>query len=220
MLEAVKDLGQLVIEKEGRQLLDVLVEDPNAGGGYRHVIAINLREENGAGLAFCGVEREEYDSARVKRYLYRKGSAGGADYSPTAKISGKPEGTFERKILGWFKVLDDKEINFTDRERQFLQSIRDELIQNGAGIKKAILNYRDEIPKKEGLLLTLKFNIGGTWQYVGDFQLFRRLLQDLVQKKDRSVYASDKICSLCGERQDTVLGGVNTYIPLGDFVSV
>jgi len=211
VLAAVKDLGQLVIEKEGRRLLDVLVKDPNGGGNYQHVVTIKLREVNGAGFVFCGVEREEFDSAKVQRYLYRKGPARGADYSPTAKISGKPEGTFERKILGWFRVLDDKEISFTDQERQFLQSIRNELDKNGAEIRRAILNYRDEIPKREGIILTVKLCVGGTWQYVGDFQLFRRVLQDLVERKDRSIYASDKVCSLCGKLNNTVLGGVNTY---------
>lgn len=210
MLAAVKEIGELVIEKEGRQLLEVLVEDPNSSGNYKHIITINL-EEKGGQFCFRGVEREEYDRTRVMKYLYRKGSGTGADYSPTAKVTDKPEGTFDRKIMGWFRVLEDKKVRISGEERAFLQGIRDELSRHSSAIKRAVVDLRDQTPKKENMVLTLKLLVGGSWKYVGEFEIFRRLLENLVLKKDYTIYASNRVCSICGDRRDTVLGAVSTY---------
>lgn len=147
MLSAVKDIGKLIIEREGRDTLDILVEDPDSNGSYKKVITI-IVEQKEKGFEFAGVETEEYDSGKIMKYLYRSGAANGADLSPTAKLSGKPEGTFDRKILGWFNILDDKKIKLTDEEKTFLSNIRDVLKKNTDFIKLEILTIRENTPKK------------------------------------------------------------------------
>jgi len=210
MLSAVKDIGKLIIEREGRDILDILVEDPDSNGSYKKVITI-IAEQKDESFEFAGVETEDYDSGKIMKYLYRSGAANGADLSPTAKLSGKPEGTFDRKILGWFNILDDKKIKLTDEEKAFLSGIRDVLKENADFIKSEILAIRENTPKKEGIVLTLKVKQQGSSKYVGDFPVFRELLKTQVNKKNNDLSANDKMCSICGERKATVFGNLDTY---------
>lgn len=209
MLGAVRELGELVMKKEGKGELDVLVEDPGSGGNYKYVLVINLERKNGD-FHYTGVEREEYDKSKLMKYLYRKGSATGSDFSPTARIT-EPEKTFNNKILGWFRILKDKNLDVSPEEKTFLEGIFRELEAKGEEIKKSLADYRNRTPKKEGLVITLAVKECGSRKYVGDFEIFQRLLKYLVLKKDKSIYATDKVCSICAAPREVVLGAVNTY---------
>lgn len=211
MLGAVKELGQHIIDINKKDVLDVLIEDPNSTGNYKNVITINLEQNGQDVVSFLNTKLEDYDNTKKMEYLYRRGSGTGSDFSPTAKLSGKPEGTFDRKILGWFKILDEKDTRLSEEDRDFLSSIRSELEKNSDYIKEEIVNYRESIPKKDGILLTLKIHQNGTEKYVGEFPVFRNLLIEQVNKKDEKLLVKDKVCSLCGEKKDTILGNIDTY---------
>ncbi len=209
MLAAVRELGEMVMEQENKGELDILVEDPNSGN-YKYVLAITLKQKKGE-IKYAGVEREEYDSLRIMQYLYRKGSATGADFSPTARMT-EPEKTFDNKILGWFReVLKNKKLDAGTEEKEFLEAVHNELRANAENIVKALQDYRDQTPKKEGLVVTLAFQEDSARKYVGDLDIFRRLLRAQVLKKDMSIHSRGKVCSLCGSPKELVLGGVNTY---------
>ncbi|MDI3535047.1 MAG: CRISPR-associated protein Csh1 [Thermosediminibacterales bacterium] len=210
MLSAVKEVGKLVIEREGRSLLDVLIENPNSNGSYKKVIAIVLEQKNGQ-VRFAGVEQEDYEEAKVARYLYRKGAARGADITPTARITDKPEFTFDMKILGWFGILDEKKLDISKEKRDLLGGIRNELKKNGDFIKKEILRIRQETPKRDNLIVTLKIKQDNELKYVGDFEVFKKLLLAKVNEKDMRNSERNKICSLCGERKDVIFGKIDTY---------
>lgn len=209
MLSAVKDIGKLIIEREGRDLLSILVEDPDSNGSYKKVITIVLEQKDKV-FELAGVETEEYDSAKIMKYLYRSGAANGADLSPTARLT-EPEGTFDRKILGWFNILDDRKTKLTDEEKAFLSGIRDVLKENAGYIKEEILAIREKTPKKEKMVVTLKIKNQNTAKYVGDFPVFREFLKIQVNDKDSSISAKDKICSICGEKKATVFGNLDVY---------
>lgn len=210
MLDAIKQLGQFVIEKHGKDALDILVEDPDSTGNYTRVITIEIKQ-NKDDFILSEVGLEKYDKTKKLKYLYRKGAANGADFSPTAKLSDKPKGTFDRKILGWFKILDKKKVKIDDADRDFLENIREVLEENADEIKEKIVNYRDSIPKKEGMLVTLEIIQNGEAKYVGDFPVFRELLIQQVKEKDEKISAKQKICSLCGKHREKVLGNIDTY---------
>ncbi|MGI6486298.1 MAG: TIGR02556 family CRISPR-associated protein [Tepidanaerobacteraceae bacterium] len=210
MLSAIKELGELIIEREKRELLDVLVENPNSGGYYTKVITI-VFEVKDKMMVFSGVELEQYDNYKIMKYLYKSGAANSFDLSPTAKLSGKPEGTFYRKILGWFKILDNRKVELSEDERSFLVAIRDLLEENSTDIKNEILKIREGTPKKEGILVTIKFIQDGNTLYVGDIQLFRRLLIFLANEKDNKLMKKNRVCSICGDVKETVIGKIDTY---------
>ena len=48
-------------------------------------------------------------------------------------------------------------------------------------------------------------------KYVGDIPVFKELLIARVKKADERISAANKVCSICGERKDTILGNINTY---------
>lgn len=210
MLTAIKELGELIIEREDRDLLETLVDDPNSTGSYTTVITI-VFTKNDEEVEFSYVAQEQYDRSKKMRYLYKSGAATSSDFSPTAKLSGKPEGTFDRKILGWFKILDDKEVELSAPDRAFLSSLYNQLKENGDYIKEEILRIRNEIPKKEGILVTLKIIDKDRELYVGDFTVFRRLLIFQENKKDNKYLVKNKVCSICGERKETIIGKIDTY---------
>ena len=210
MLSAIKDLGQLIIKEEKKDALDIFVEDPNVTGNYTKVITIEIALDS-TGCEFSGVDIENYDSQKMMRYLYRRGSSGGADFSPMAKISASPAGTFERKILGWFRVLENKKISLQEEDRKFLEDLRQVLSENEDEIKEKILNFRKTIPQKERLLLTLKIRQKGQAKYVGDFPLIVDLFFQLIKAKDEELTARQKVCSLCGLKKENILGNINTY---------
>lgn len=210
MLGAIKDLGELIIKREEKDVLEVLVEDPDSTGNYKNVITICFKQENGE-LIFSGTELEEYAESKIMKYLYRSGAKNGSDLSPTAKLSGKPEGTFDRKILGWFKVLDNPKLDISNEDKKILGNIRQILDKNANDIKDKIVSFRKAIPNKEGILVTLKFNIKGDSKYVGDFAVFRNLLMCQVEQKDMKIFAKNKVCSLCGQKKERVLGNIDTY---------
>ncbi len=210
MLTAIKELGELIIERENRDLLETLVDDPNSTGSYTTVITI-VFTKNDEEVEFSYVAQEQYDKSKKMKYLYKSGAATSSDFSPTAKLSGKPEGTFDRKILGWFKILDNKDIELSESEKKFLNSIYNQLKENSDYIKEQVLKIRNEIPKKEGILLTLKIIDGDKELYVGDFTVFRRLLIFQENEKNKKFTVENKVCSICGERKETIIGKIDTY---------
>lgn len=210
MLSTIKELGELIIEREKRELLDILVEDPNSNGSYTKVITILFTVKDKT-VEFSGVEQEQYDDYKRMKYLYKSGAANSYDLSPSAKLSGKPEGTFDRKILGWFKILDNKKVELSQDERVFLVSVRDLLEKNSTSIKNKILKIREETPKKESILITIKFIQDSKALYVGDIQAFKKMLVFLVDEKDSKSTKKNKVCSICGERKETVMGKMDTY---------
>jgi len=211
MLVAVKEIGQLRIEQEKLTPLQVLVEDPDSSGNYKKVIAIVLEEQTGNKWGFKGVEQEEYDSAKIMRYLYKSGAANGADLTPIARLSGKPKVTFENKILGWFKILDEKHLHIADQEKDFLSQIKEQIVKNADHIVNEILRIRDETPNKIGIVITLKFKQDEKEKYVGDFPVFEQLLMYQVKEKAKRCAAENKVCSICGQEKDFVVGNLDTY---------
>lgn len=210
MLEAVKELGDLVLTRENKDILASLVEDPNSNGRYNNVLTIIFKKD-GDILSYLDVEREEYRRDYILKYLYRSGSANGPDFSPTAKLT-EPEKTFPIKILGWFnKVLKDKGIDLSDKEQEFLSQIQEELEKNKDDIVEKITEMRQSIPKKESIFITIKIEEDGEDYYPGDFEIFRRLLIESVERKDLDIFSEDKVCSICKEKKGIVIGNAGVY---------
>jgi CRISPR-associated protein Csh1 len=210
MLEAVKELGELVIQRENKNLLESLIEDPNSNGRYNNVIAIIFKKE-GNNLYFSDVEVEEYKRDFIMRYLYRSGSANGPDFSPTAKLT-EPEKTFPIKILGWFnKTLKDKNIDLSTEDRMFLERIQEELEENKEYIVQKIREIRQDIPKKEYIFITVKIEEDGEDYYPGDFEVFKRSLIKNVERKELEIFSEKEVCSICKEEKDVVIGNAGVY---------
>lgn len=211
MLDAIKDIGEMVIKNENRDILSVLIEDVNVNKKYNNCVAVIL-EIDGGDVRYLSTEPEKYSHEKILRYLYKSGSGNGPDISPTAKIT-EPKKTFDMKILGWFKILDDKYFRsyLSQEEIKFLENVRKCLKENETLIIGEIEEIRRSILKKENLFVTLKFKEDGNDKYIGDFNVFRKLFRQKIDQKDLQIFAKDQHCSICKEKKPVVIGNLNTY---------
>lgn len=210
MLEAVKELGDIILQSENKDRLSIFIENINSNGRYNKCLAIILGEKEEK-ITYEDLEEEPYDNGKLKKYLYRSGSANGADYSPTAKLT-EPQKTFNNKILGWFRILSSKELlDISDEDKNFLAKVKNVLEKNKDNIIKAIKDKKGEMPKKENLFITLKFRNGLDEKYIGEINSFRNLFLKSVDLKDLKIYSKDKVCSICKEKKPIIIGNLNTY---------
>lgn len=184
MLDAVKEVGDIILKKYPLGSIEILLEDPNSRGNYKNIFCITF-EERKEKLIYIGVEREEYDSSKKAKYLYRSGPKNGPNFSPSAKVT-EINKTFDGKILDWFKnVLSQKALNLTLKEEKFLKQLYEELSNNAEEIKREFNRLIKEIPKKESkIFLTLKFRSDNSVEYLGDKELFLEIFMKLLQIKE------------------------------------
>lgn len=218
MLTAVKEIGELALKEKGhlqgaeidQGLLDTLIEDLALRGRSIKVAALTMVKENGA-WRYSGIELEELSSEKKVSYLYREGSAGGPNFSLSAFLT-EGKKTFPRKLLGWFKkVFADRSAPLTEEEKAFLEGLQEELKKNEPAITSALDKLRKELPRREGLLVTVKFRDDNKAKYLGDFALFRRIFLQQIEAKDQRAFAEEKVCSVCGEKKPRVLGNASVY---------
>ncbi|ADD03496.1 CRISPR-associated protein, TM1802 family [Thermoanaerobacter italicus Ab9] len=209
MITAIKELGEMVLKSQNKTLLDVLIENPNQEGRYSKIATIDftIKEDD---IEYEKVRLEEYDDSKINRYLFTDTSGNAPGYTPAAKITEVTK-TFNGKIKSWFKVLDDRTIKIDQKNKTFLQNIRNILEEKSDEIIAEVEKIRKDIPKREGLSLILKFNVDGDSKYIGDLDIFKSILLQLHNKKYQKIHSKDKVCSICGQKKKMIFGTVDTY---------
>jgi len=219
MLSAIREVGKWQISKSGKNELEVLIKEPKFKTGGK-VVLIRIDVDKNV---FEDVELEDYDSAKTQRYLFRGGVSQGPNPTPVANIPNAKNGnneqetqknletqirkTFGGKIQKWF----DKHSNSSKENGNVLENIRKILSDNDDKITKAIQTCIKDIDKKEGKLLTIKIKQSDEWKYIGDFDVFRKSLKEIENKKTVEISASDKNCSICGMRKVLVSGDSSVF---------
>jgi len=219
MIEAIKEIGEYSLKKEGKRLndpVDIIVEDPASSPAYKHILAIIINKtENG--FEFGGVRHEEYTKEKIGQYLYRQGAGSGADLTPTSRIT-EVQKTFTKKTLRWFKnALKNKDIKLNEEDIKFIEDLGECVERNEDIILSELKDKITNFEKNENGILTLIINNDEN-KYVGDVPVFRKiLLHDFSMKLYHSpTYKIDSIsqnqfCSVCKQRKDEVYGLVSTY---------
>ncbi len=196
MLSSVAAIGKYIIKKEGKDInnpLSILVENPNIDNKYNIIFKITFDEN----FNYLGVFDDSFDKSLILKLLYKKGSARGADLSPTSKLT-EPEKTFKNKIL---KAVSDakkyKETEFLKKLEQVLKEKEKQIIEDIKKLKKRYPN--------EGIILTLTFKRGNEEIYVGDIEEFKeyfiyKATMDYYYMKTGNVVAKGKgVCSICNK---------------------
>jgi len=185
MLTALKNVGQLLLENEQKEVIDILLENPDSNGTYKTVFVLEFDKD----LKFKDVVVEEFKGENWKIYLYKRASGSNApDFSPTSRIT-EPEKTLEGKILRWFENHKNiPEIN----------KIYEELKNH----KNKILAEIEQNQTKDGRIITLK--IDGKYLYEIEKPNFKEILINDFMVKIKEVSKKDAICSVCGEKKDKV----------------
>lgn len=219
MLQAIKELGELRLKLEGRDisdLLSILVQNPNQTKRYPLVFVIVFSSE-GNKLSYSHILTEEASESKSKKYLYRRAASQGPNYTPTCITSRDFQTTLKNRIEGWFKKIKETRKGVTAFEfKTEEESI--EVPINAPIIKKLIEAFntnKDKIfqelsdkwnevqpyLKREGgtgVILTIGFaDIGGGIKYIGDFPEFQKFLLDIKLLKLREIRKDKHTCSIC-----------------------
>lgn len=97
------------------------------------------------------------------------------------------------------------------KKRIFFRTLKKILVDNNDKIIQSILTIIKDIDKKEGKLLTLKIKQNNEWKYIGDFEIFRKSLKEIENRKTIGISASNKDCSICGTRKALVSGDSSVF---------
>ena len=193
------------------------IQNPNEKGNIHKVFTISLNEVDGK-YTYDKINVEEFTETKIFRYLYRRGSARGADITPTSKFAGDMEKTFKNKIL---KNISDIEtgadaIGLDADEKKQIGKMKEALSIGSTEIITSLKQFSKEMPQNQGCIVTLVFQRGKEKQYIGDLDLFRRVLASKAREKyyiqyGKKALGNHQVCSVCHEKKGEVYGFVNTY---------
>jgi len=204
MLEAIKELGELNIKEEGKEILSVLVENPfpqvQPKKEYLNLLVCFQNNQ------FDRVFIEEFDKNRIMKYLYRKGSANGPNFTPCAKLI-DPKKTWSMKIQGWFEKVLSNQINLEFEEKDFLCNILEEMQKMNSIILEEIEKLTRNFTAKTNCLISIQIN----GKYIGEYSVFKKILLKLVNEKYEKISASYQTCSTCGKIRDSVYGNASPF---------
>ncbi|AKB46371.1 CRISPR-associated protein, Csh1 family [Methanosarcina sp. Kolksee] len=213
----MKEIGEYALEKENKDLNDfvsILVENPASNETYKHVFCIKLVSCQNI-FEFKEIEHQEYSKEKIVKYLYKRGSSNGPDITPTARVT-ELKKTFSNKIIGWFsKPLKEAKPILDNEEVQFLELLGKCIKENEDKILLDLEPKLNSIDAKENSILTLIIEENDFIRYVGDFEVFRKILKNNGASKFYSKYgiiskADNKICSICKTHRE-VYGFVTPY---------
>jgi len=196
MLEVVKQIGEILLEKEKKEPLEILIENPDSNGTYKIVWALEFDKD----LKFQDITEEEFKAENYKIYLYKRGiGANSPDFSPTSRIT-EPEKTFLKKIIKWFEshFKSHKEISEFGEILNELNKHKKEIIEK--------LNQLNQ-QSKDSKIITIK--IDGKYPY--EIKLFRDTFINDFFQKITEVKKENSVCSICGEKKDSVFATSQLY---------
>ncbi|HQG81976.1 MAG TPA: TM1802 family CRISPR-associated protein, partial [Caldisericia bacterium] len=209
MIDAIRELGKIIMEKENVNELNSLLEDPNSTGKYRVIVTITFTK-NTDNWYFEDVEMEEYDKDKNLKYLYRSGPSNAPNYSPSAKLT-DIDRTYPLKIKGWFKKILSKENLLNDEEKKFIENIYSLLVNSENLIIEKIRKLKEPL-KKEGIFITLKFKENNTVKYLGDIKVFENILIQTITEEENIKGFNNGVCSICKEEKPVIIGdGIYTF---------
>jgi CRISPR-associated protein Csh1 len=188
LIEAVKEIGEYSLEKDGKRLedhTDIVIENPDSNGTYKHILGIKVNK-NENDFEYAGIELEEYSKSKIKQYLYKQGDPNGTDLTPTSRITDIDK-TFSNKTIKWFtNITKENQIIFIDKEIEFLKRLNDCLKSNTDAILSDLTIKYNTLDKKDRSIITLLI-YSPEKQYIGDFPVFRRIL---LEKTSKGYYMS------------------------------
>lgn len=189
MLTAVKNIGQLFGETKAK------IEGK--------VLLINLSIKEG----YCGLELEDFDSGKIKKYLFKEGASKGNVSSPFCPIT-ETQKTY-KKIVGWLEQCKNADFLKSDSKQDiktFLEKIYEIISKNKDKIIEDINKKINEIPKKTSKFLTIKLDD----KYLGEYDIFIKCFNHFEELKIKSS-SSTSVCSICGVVDVEVSGKTDIF---------
>jgi CRISPR-associated protein Csh1 len=204
MIHAIQQLGKELLSENDKDEIELLTQEPNAGGNYPAMLMIELQSDSGK-WKFVGVSAEETKYGKESAlYLYRRRGANGANYSPTTLIT-ELEKTWKTRVLAWFPYVESVKAYLPETAISLFRSIQSALDTETEAILQACKRHQETA--KHAFGISLKLN----GRYLGEYDEFRRAFTRLVNEKDFEVYAENKHCSVCGAYGVNVIGNLGVF---------
>ncbi|WAM33900.1 TIGR02556 family CRISPR-associated protein [Caldicellulosiruptor morganii] len=241
MIEAVAELGKFVVEGKSKTSSKTCDDNfTNTISSFLtpvesdRVLLICLEQKHLV-FEYCGVEPQNPLESKAQFYLFSEGAKGGGTNLSPACILPKPktkrdmtpeeikqairenvENVFEKKVENWFsnKALPlakklSKQGDISDKDALFIQSISRAIENNREKIINHVTEHIfSEFEKlKSNILLTFSFD----GKYIGEYEIFKRFLLELVKEKAGKSSSQNKTCSICKQKRENVSGTVNVF---------
>jgi len=194
-----------------------------------------LLNQNQGKFEYCGLELQAPVESKAKFYLFSQGAkGGGTNFSPTCtvvkpkatknmseveiknNIKSQVEKTFQLKVENWFlnkaqplakkflklKILSQSDADFIEKITQAIKEHRKRIIDD---ISQKI--YDTELKKGNSILLSLLIDK----KYIGEYEIFKLFLLELIKEKNQKSSSQDKTCSLCKQKREKISGMVNVF---------
>ncbi len=219
MIEALAELGKYALTQRGSSedtRLTTLIRDPASSARYQHVFFIAFDAENA--YRYSGIEYEEYSKDKVGKYLYRSRSSNRPDTTPTARVAGSLEGTFDRKIVKWFSwALSESFVQEDENAHFFLTSLADQIAsQHDRILAELVHKVNANVKEGERAIVSLLIDNNPLGRYVGDFDIFKRFvlregIREYHEKYGTESVGYEQVCAACNTTCPEVYGFVSTF---------
>ena len=222
MIETIYNVGVYALNNkhvsldDPEQVTEILCEDPKSSDLYKTIITVELNKK-GEDVTFIRVGNDEYASANVIPYLYRRGGSNGPDLSPTCRLT-EPKKTFRGKFLKWFDAdFSDPSYGLTEEEQAILTNIKACILSNSKQILEDITAEYNSLKKeRQSGIITIIVDDNGEKKYLGDISAFRKILRvnalaNYSQKFNKISKSKNQTCTICREKRAEVYGFVSTY---------
>jgi len=210
VIEAVSKIGDYVLLKnsDSGDSLSTYIENPNSNGKYKSVLIVLLKENDG-GYSFSRVVLDEFQSD-FSKYLYKKGAPNGTDATPTSKLAGNLEKTFQNRFLKWFENYDSYDL--TEEEKDVLKKMNIAINDQKDRILAELQEKYSQKDSKDNAIITLGFENDGGYSYLSNCPIFKKILLRMgkdkyfIKKSQGESLGKEAACSVCKGIKDEVYG--------------
>lgn len=215
MLTGVYQIGEYILSTEDDSYISI-IENPRERGDYKHVIKIVFTKKNQK-LVYTCVDYEEFSDDRIKRYAYKKADGANAgDHTPTSILNIKNPDKTLRNIMKPIKRLINSMEDKKNKDYLMFDNLYKQMEDQFCTIEAhIILKIKSlNLPRNEGAIITIVIIDSGDENYIGDFQIITKHLEEINDERFFKKYGKesrgDAKCYYCNEEKE-VLGFVNTF---------
>ncbi len=210
MLKAIQELGQVIKNKTPG--FSVLLDELPRLNSKNKIIMENVILIQVNGYKYTGIKSEEYDENNAAKYLYKRGSPQGGDFTISSRLNyskGYEVNKTLKRFKSCFKDISKAKIPQADIDIGKLQEC---FLENEEQIQTDIEKKISEWTNNAHHLIS--FTIDG--KYLGDYRLFQSVIadkfySDSARVGNKKAVGKNKTCGICGEQKPEVYGAARNF---------
>jgi CRISPR-associated protein Csh1 len=212
---ALAAIGKLQMEKDGIKVPYMrYIQNMFPGKKYKMALLVFKFDKlkTKYKCQFKNIDVEDVDDSSFRKYMYRKGSARGGDWTFTTKY-----GDIEKKIETIHNIkrdlLNSSNLEKYAEEKMIFEAFSNTFDENKKDILKKLLLFEKNIDKKEKTILGLSiaFEIENKRKYLDSFNILRKIIlssgsEGRSEKHNVISKGKNNICSVCLEKKENLFG--------------